>query len=580
VRLRVPHASAADTVVVRSTPDAEPRFVEATRDRVTATDEWWTAELRLVNPVTSYRFLLERRGAARWANGAGTHRHDVTDAADFRVTTHDGPPAWLPDAVGYEIFPDRFARSDDPREEPDWATPAGWDDPVETTPARAVRQWFGGDLRGITEHLDHLAGLGVNLVYLTPFFPGHSSHRYDAATFDHVDPALGGDDALVALTSAAHARGIRVIGDLTLNHTGSHHDWFLRARADAASTEAGFYMFRHHPDDYVAWYDVPSLPKLDHRSESLRHRLVDGPDSVVARWLREPYSLDGWRIDCANTTARHADVDVNAAVARTTRATMAAATRARGGDGAWLVAEHCYDATTDLDGAGWHGVMAYQWFTRPLAQWLGTAEPLRMMSSRPLPPLDGATAVATMRSLSAGIPWTAITGSMTMLDSHDTARFRTLVGDDADAHHAALTMLMAFPGVPTLFAGSEVGVGGAHMDAARVPFPWDEDRWDRTTLETVRRLVAVRRASPALCRGGLRWVQATPDSLTFLREHPDERVLVHVARPGAEAVAFDAPALGAGGPIDVVAGPPPSIADSRTIATVPGTGASIWRLPT
>jgi alpha-glucosidase len=327
-------------------------------------------------------------------------------------------------------------------------------------------------------------------------------------------------------------------------------------------------MFRSHPGDYVAWYDVPSLPKLDHRDAELRRRLIDGPGSVVARWLQPPWSLDGWRIDCANVTARHGETDLNALVATTTRRTMAAAD----GDERWLVAEHCYDATTDLDGSGWHGVMAYQWFTRPLTQWLGAARPLRMMSLRPLTPLDAVGAARSMRTLAGGVPWDARTASMTMLDSHDTARFRTLAGGDRATHEVALAALLTFPGVPTLFAGSEVGVEGDSQDTGRVPFPWDGP-WDEDFLDTTRRLIALRRSSDALRRGGLRWLRAGDGSITFLRESPAERVLVHLAAPGAAAVHLDLDALGATG-AELLHGP--SASEALTLPA--GPSACIVRL--
>jgi alpha-glucosidase len=577
VRLQVPHDEArgeVDAVWVRSTPDAEPRFVDARVDRRTDTDTWWVAELRLDNPVIAYRFHVWRGGRAEWVNGAGVTDRDVADAADFRVATHAPVPTWVPDAIGYQIFPDRFAVGVTGRTPPDWATPAAWDDPVDPNGRTAVLQWYGGDLPGIEAHLDHLVDLGVDLLYLTPHFPARSSHRYDAATFDHTDPLLGGDEAWTSLLRAAHRRGVRVVGDLTLNHTGSHHDWFRAAQADPAAPEAGFYFFREHPDDYLAWYDVPTLPKLDHRSAALRDRLLRGPESVVGRWLggdgREP--LDGWRIDCANVTARHGDVDLNRQVARDVRATMAAVR-----PDAWLLAEHCYDPARDLDGDGWHGVMAYQWCSRPLARWLATVDPLRMMSPRRLSATDGLGFVESVRALSAGIPWAGLTASMTMLDSHDSPRFRTLVGGDRELHHVALAALYTLPGVPTLFAGSEVGVGGDSMDTARQPFPWDRDRWDRATVDHVRRLTTLRRAHVALRRGGLRWVGATEHSVTFLREHPEERVLVHLARHGAPSVTFDRARLGWHGPVDVLVGAV-GASDERTVRTEPGAGALIARL--
>ena len=90
---------------------------------------------------------------------------------------------------------------------PEWAEPAAWSDPVIHTGPSTPRQFYGGDLDGVREHLDHLVDLGISLLYLTPVFPARSNHRYDALSFDHVDPLLGGDEALVALVSSRARRG-------------------------------------------------------------------------------------------------------------------------------------------------------------------------------------------------------------------------------------------------------------------------------------------------------------------------------------------------------------------------------------
>ncbi len=97
-------------------------------------------------------------------------------------------------------------------------------------------------------------------------------------------------------------------------------------------------------------------------------------------------------------------------------------------------------------------------------------------------------------------------------------------------HLVGLTALMTMPGVPTLFAGSEVGVEGDTMDTCRVPFPWDETRWDHETFRAVRSLVELRRTEPALQTGGLRWIDATADTITFARELPGRVVVVDLRR--------------------------------------------------
>ena len=105
-----------------------------------------------------------------------------------------------------------------------------WDDPPTGRGKETPFELYGGDLGGIEARLDHVERLGADLLYLTPFFPAGSTHRYDASSFEHVDPLLGGDEALRSLVRAAHARGMRVVGDLTLNHSGKGHEWFAGER--------------------------------------------------------------------------------------------------------------------------------------------------------------------------------------------------------------------------------------------------------------------------------------------------------------------------------------------------------------
>jgi len=317
VRVRVPHEADVAAVHVRVTPDGEPEFVDAVVEAATCTETWWRAEILCHNPVTSYRFLLEGGLTAyQWLNGTGLHRRDVPDAADFRLVTFAAPPAWAADAVVYQVFPDRFAPCGDGtgRPLPDWAVPAAWEDPVDLSESSGSRQLYAGDLDGVVERLEHLQGLGVNVIYLTPFFPSRSNHRYDASSFTLVDPVLGGAEALRRLTRAAHARGMKVLGDFTTNHTGDAHEWFLKAQADPECQERGFYFWED--GGYGSWLGVKSLPKLNYDSQVLRNRVFEEGDGVVRRWVAGPDGLDGWRVDVANMTGRHKTQDLNHDIAR------------------------------------------------------------------------------------------------------------------------------------------------------------------------------------------------------------------------------------------------------------------------
>ncbi|MDF8266365.1 glycoside hydrolase family 13 protein [Luteipulveratus flavus] len=576
VRVRVPRAYDTQEVHVRQVTDGEPEFRSL---RVVVQDDvesWWEGEVVCHNPVTSYRFILKGGpGGYAWLNGTGVHDRDVPDAADFRLTTYAPPPEWALDSVVYQVFPDRFARSSGrppvADDAPDWAIPAPWDEPVLTDREYDGHQLYGGDLDGVREHLDHLERLGVTTLYLTPFFPGRSNHRYDAESFERVDPVLGGDEALRLLVREAHARGLRVMGDLTTNHTGVTHEWFVAAQADPEAPERDFYLY-DESGDYVSWLGVKSLPKLNHQSGGLRERLFDADDSGVRRWLQGDDALDGWRVDVANMTGRWGAQDVNHQVARHMRKVVVD-TR----PDALLVGEHCHDHSQDAMGDGWHGVMNYSGFTRPVWTWLRDNDfaPKFLGSPLMVPRLGGDAVAATMDEFGAIVPWRSRAHSFTLVGSHDTTRVRTLVGEDPSYVVVAAGLLLTMPGIPMITYGDEIGMEGAFGEDGRRPMPWDESDWETDLFDAYRQLVAARRELVALRRGGLRWVHTDEDALVFLRETPEQTVLVLCARGPVRV----------GLPVDRL----PGIERSRTVvgkplqrngaeATIdaPGPQVSVW----
>ncbi|MET8306437.1 glycoside hydrolase family 13 protein [Micromonospora sp. NPDC005173] len=554
VFVRAPAGADVRQVHVRTTGDGEPRFIEAVVDRTDGGDVWWRAEVPARNPVSNYRFLLSGRRGPRWLTAAGLVDHDVPDHGDFKLVTHAPPPTWARDAVIYQIFPDRFARSAaaDARPLPDWAIPCHWDTPVVGRGPETPHQLYGGDLDGIAERLDHLDRLGVNTVYLTPIFPARSNHRYDAASFDRVDPLLGGDAALARLADAVRARGWRLLGDITSNHTGDAHDWFTAASSDVRAPERELYYFDEITGDYESWNGIKSLPKLNWGSAELRRRFATADDAALRRWLRPPYGLDGWRVDVANMTGRRGADAYTHEVAALLRSVLAADRP----DGL-LMAEHGHDHTGDLDRDGWHGTMNYVGFTDPVWSWLRHGDqPVPNFLGTPggVPRRDADAVLGTMDAYRSLISWRSYTHSWQLLGSHDSARIRTVVGDAARQEVAA-GLLATMPGIPMIFAGDELGLVGTNGESSRTPMPWHRPQsWDAGTLAAYQALIALRRGEPALRHGGLRRLHHDPDTIVFLREAPTGAVLVLARRaagapvrlaglPAAENVYGGAPAL-------------------------------------
>ena len=404
----MPSASAVDAVAVRYVADGEPHVAVAEIDEEGDDETWWRASFRVLQPCDAVSLAALRRAVGYgWVTGEGLVGHDVPDSDDFVCAVGDDGPGWHVDGVVYQVFPDRFARSGGERTPPDWAVPRDWADTPTGWGPDAPHEWFGGDLGGVEAHLDHLERLGVSILYLTPFFQARSTHRYNATSFDHVDPLLGGDEALVSLVRAAHARGIRVIGDLTINHIGDDHPWFERA-AGRRRPRAALLLVRRRGSSTATRRGPASrtLPKLDHRDAApAPARRRRGRRPALAR--RRSTSTAGgstsptWPGAAATSTSRRARA-------------RGARRRARRPADAVLVAEHAHDARSDLQGGGWHGTMAYMGFTRPAWAWLrGDVLPAELQLGFlglpvEVPRLDGAAVTATMRRFRAGIPWRSV----------------------------------------------------------------------------------------------------------------------------------------------------------------------------
>ncbi len=542
IRLALPPEWQGAELHLRTVVDGEVEFEAAKKQN---NSEIGVFDLLCDQPIQHYRFHLRTEAGGFWLNGLGLLDWDPDDHNDFKLLPGLRAPEWVPESVWYQIFPDRFATSGRHRNVPEadeeWIQWAEWDDPIERVFPGSMTQMFGGDLDGVIDKLDHLKELGIGGVYLTPVFPGRSNHRYDAKTFDYVDPLLGGDAALLRLREACTAAGMRLMTDLTLNHTGDAHEWFVAAQADAASVEAGFYYFKHHPDSYESWFGVDSLPKLDHRSATLGPRLHEGPDSVVGRFIGPPFNLDGWRIDVANMTGRLGQLDINAEVARATRATFEEA----GGD-RWLVGEHFHDAGADTPGDGWHGVMNYSGISRPITAWLGKVGTLHGMGTGPgQDTRDGVGMMHSLDAVRASMVWSVMNASMSLLSSHDTARWRSICSSD-EAAMVGVGMMMTLPGAPCFFYGDEIGLTGEDNEECRAPMPWgDEDLWDTRFLEWYRSLIHMRNEQVALHHGGFRWVHADADQVVWLRETADQRLLIRAARADGEAISLDPELMGA-----------------------------------
>ena len=527
---------------------------------------------------------------------------DAQEPEPVRQWRHD----WARDAVFYEIFVRSFADSDG--------------DGV-------------GDLTGLVERLDYLNDgdpatrddLGVEGIWLMPVFESPSYHGYDTVDYRRVDREYGSRADLARLIREAHARGIRVILDLVLNHTGTGHRWFRESSSRPASPRRDWYVWRpQDPGWSQPWGDGPTwhsksgswyyglfwsgMPDLNYRSPRVRAEAK----RLASYWLRR--GVDGFRLDAA----RYLIADGPGAGQSDTAAThefwreFAAAVREEAPE-ALLVGENWADTAT-------------------IASYYGSTEEVLGGDGLPMS-FNFPLAEALMRDLRRGrveaisrtlgemaeqYPAGVLDG--TFLTNHDQRRLASQLGNEPGRLRLAAALLLTLPGTPFLYYGEEVGLlngPGSADEQKRTPMPWsagegggftsgepwhpfapgrrranvdDQASDPGSLLGRYRRLIQLRNATRALRRGDLELLETETSSLVpgagqsetllvFLRRKADEHLLVahnFSALPASalfelEAIAAEALFLDSGAGV----GP---VSTDRWRVTLPPRGSGVWKL--
>ncbi|WP_295456930.1 maltodextrin glucosidase [uncultured Thiodictyon sp.] len=526
-------------VFLRLEPDNEERLVPMQLIAQRGRFQVYQADLipDPADPLTVYAFKLLWADRQRWLDAAGASPRMPLQERFFRVNTENKPPDWVPDQVFYQIFPERF-RNGDPGLSPRTGAYAiraespirakEWGEPID--PERPDSEFYGGDLIGVRESLDYLDDLGVTAISLNPIFTSPSVHKYDIEDFEHVDPYLGGNHALADLRVAATGRGMRLVLDAVFNHTSDTHPWFNRwgthaaagAYQGVAAPSRGAYTFQDSadPESYHCWQGAKSLPVLDFGDSGVREYFLDGQDSIVRRWLRPPYSIDGWRIDVAHMLGEGGGARHNARVLRALRrAAREESPRA------YILGEHFAEATRWLQGDQEDGAMNYYGFAQPVRAFLAAQD----VNYHPIA-LDAAELEAWLTDARSRIPYANQLCQLNLLGSHDTARFLTLVGEDPFLMRLAFLWLFVYPGVPCIYYGDEIGMAGRDNPYNRACFDWDEDHWDQSLRAWVQTLAHLRRESRALRRGAYQGLLAVGDLFGFARCLGDEVVILIINR--------------------------------------------------
>lgn len=484
-----------------------------------------------------------------------------------------------------------------------------------------------GDLRGLISQLDYLndgnpattQDLGVDALWLMPVFESPSYHGYDTTNYRLINPAYGSDQDFALLLSEAHRRGIKVILDLVMNHTGSDHPWFVESSSSATSPKRDWYVWSPvnpgwtqpwggsnptwHPKNGAYFYGVfwEGMPDLNYRNAEVRKEM----NAIASYWLN--LGVDGFRLDAA----RHLIEDgpgqsqVDTPETHAYWRTFSASIRSMKPE-AVLVGENWtetpaiatyYGSTNQVAG----GDELPMNFNFPLSS--AILNSVKSGSSGPI--------VAKLAEMKQLYPQGVI--DVPFLTNHDMVRLATQLQDNGSQLRSAASVLLTLPGASFLYYGEEVGLRNGPTggdESKRTPMPWDSSTkggftdgtpWfafapgqdtANVALQTVdpasllshyRDLIRARKSSAALTQGNIEVLTSASvnsATLAFLRKTADETVLVvhNLSDNFSASGPYAIPAISAQKIYADAGVSQPSVTSGQWSIALPPRSSGIWRM--
>ncbi len=412
-------------------------------------------------------------------------------------------PNWVKHTIFYQIFPDRFAKSNEVKKP---SRLEAWESPP------TVHGYKGGDLYGVIEKLDYLQELGITALYFNPIFRSASNHRYHTYDYYKVDPLLGGNEALTSLLDQCHKRNMKVVLDGVFNHSSrgffQFHD--VLENQEHSPYRDWFHIHKFPLNAYIekdlgykAWWGLAALPKFNTANPEVREFLF----SVAEFWLQ--FGIDGWRLDVPN------EIDDDAFWQEFRRRCHEINPEC------YIVGEMWHDAERYLKGDQFDAVMNYP-LTRAVFGFVGKElnhEQIGKCGYVSIPELSALEFAGQMDTLLSKYNPAITSVQLNLLGSHDTPRALTVLNGDEDALRMAYLFLFSFVGAPCLYYGDELGLSGNHDPDCRQSMPWGREfTWNHNLRDFIKKLIQLRHKYAALREGSFKTLYAKDDVYIYARQ--------------------------------------------------------------
>ena len=558
--------------------------------------DYYEVEVQLTDEKFTYYFEITSGKLVCYYDLRGYTR-DINEYYYFALIPGFKTPAWAKGAVMYQIYVDRFCNGDPSNDvlsgeycyigEPvikvdDWnKDPATMD----------VRCFYGGDLQGVLDKMDYIAGLGVEVIYFNPLFVSPSNYKYDIQDYDHIDPHFGkivddegellppgskenrlstryirrvtgfnnltaSDELFARVVEEAHRRGMKVILDGVFNHCGSFNKWMDRERIyeNVEGYDKGAYVsadspYRHYfsfnderrwpyNPTYDGWWGHDTLPKLNYEGSKELYEYIM---HIGKKWVSPPFNVDGWRLDVAADLGH--SPEFNHKFWQDFRKAVKEAN-----PNAIILAEH-YGSTRDwLQGNEWDTVMNYDAFMEPVTWFLtGMEKHSDDFRENLLGNAESFWGAMIHHSSSFTTPTWQV--AMNELSNHDHSRFLTRTnhkvgrtntlgpraaeeGTNKAVMREAVVIQMTWPGAPTIYYGDEAGVCGFTDPDNRRTYPWGHE--DQQMIQFHRDIIALRKKYPALREGSIKRLGSDYNYIAYGRFTRDQQCAILINNNNTE----------------------------------------------
>lgn len=569
---------------------------EMRKERTTRYFDYYATSFLLQNKQVGYYFEIKRDEEIVICNRQGAV-NDVNPYFNFCIIPGFHTPDWAKGSVMYQIFVDRFFNGDKSNDVVDdeytyidehVSQVLDWN---KMPASMGVREFYGGDLKGVWEKLDYLQELGVEVLYLNPIFVSPSNHKYDTQDYDYIDPHYGvivedGGEVLAEddkenahatkyiqrvvnmknleasnaffaqFVEEVHRRGMKIILDGVFNHCGSFNKWLDREKMydkDSSYQKGAFLtedspyhdFFHFYPEGswpdntcYDSWWGNDTLPKLNYEESG---HLAEYIWNIAQKWVSAPYHIDGWRLDVAADLGH--TPEYNHKFWREFRRAVKASNPE-----AIILAEHYGDPSSWLDGSQWDTVMNYDAFMEPVSWFLTGMEKHSDVSKQDLRG-NASAFFGAMTDYGARFTTPSALVAMNELSNHDHSRFLTrtnhVVGRTAFAGpqaasmgvnpavmRQAVLMQMTWIGAPTVYYGDEAGVCGWTDPDNRRTYPWGNE--DKQMIHFHKEMIRIHKDYEVFRTGSLIYLHSENGLIGYGRFNEEEKAFVLVQVEGAE----------------------------------------------